>query len=64
MLFTYDDPLLHYSSMDLMLRVLDQNGISQACYIVQIYQTGLEPSIYRCKYDSLIFIFKGLCIAG
>ena len=26
------------------LRVLNQNGISQACYIVKIYHSGLEPS--------------------
>ena len=26
-------------------RVLDQSGISQACYIVEIYNSGLEPSI-------------------
>ena len=26
-------------------RVPDQNGISQACYIVEIYHSGLELSI-------------------
>ena len=33
----------HYVS-----RVLDQKGISQACYIVQVYYSGLEPSQYKC----------------
>ena len=28
-------------------RVLKQNGISQACYIVEIYHSGPEPSISR-----------------
>ena len=29
-------------------RVLDQNGVSQACHIVEIYYSGLEPSICMC----------------
>ena len=28
-------------------RVPDQNGISQACYIVEIYHSGPEPSKYK-----------------
>ena len=27
--------------------VPDQNGISQACYIIKIYHSGPEPSINR-----------------
>ena len=27
-------------------RVTDQNGVSQACYVVEIYHSGLEPSNY------------------
>ena len=30
----------------LISRVPDLNGISQACYIVEIYHSGLEPSIW------------------
>ena len=34
-------------------RVLDQNGIFQACYVVEIYHSSLEPSICgvkNCEY--------------
>ena len=27
-------------------RVPDQNGVSQGCYIVEIYHSGAEPLIY------------------
>ena len=33
-----------------MSRVLDQNGVSQACYIVEIYHSGMEPS---CNFHSV-----------
>ena len=32
-------------AMMTILRVLDQNSIPQACYIVKIYHSGPEPSI-------------------
>ena len=32
-------------SVTKILRVPDQNGISQACFIVEIYHSGPEPSI-------------------
>ena len=35
-----------YSSQSKVLRVPSQNSISQACNIVEIYQSGLEPSIW------------------
>ena len=34
--------------MSNMWRVLDKSGISQACYIVEISHSGLEPSM--CVY--------------
>ena len=37
-----------------MLRVPDQNGISQACRIVEIYHSGPEPSIYTEQLPSLV----------
>ena len=33
------------NSEDMILRVPDQNVISQACYVVAIYRSGPEPSI-------------------
>ena len=36
-------------SRPLLLRVPDQNGISQACYIVEIHHSGPEPSILRLQ---------------
>ena len=30
-------------------RVPDQNGVSQAGYIVEIYHSGRKPSIYKCN---------------
>ena len=30
-------------------RIPDQNGISKACYMVEIYHSGLEPSIRRIR---------------
>ena len=40
-------------------RVPDQSGISQACYIVEIYHSGLEPSIYQCIYRLNSFTDEG-----
>ena len=36
---------LRVESAETILRGLDQNGISQACYIVEIYHSAPEPSI-------------------
>ena len=36
-----------------IMRVSDQNGISQACYIVEIYHSGPEPSISFINYDGV-----------
>ena len=39
-------------------RVPDQNRISQACYIVEIYHSGLEPSTWKkgiCCSSSFVF---------
>ena len=42
-----------FSALDLWmtLRVPDQNGISQVCYIVEIYHSGPEPSIWACESE-------------
>ena len=36
-----------HADAEIMLRVPDQNGISQACYIVEIYRSGPEPLMYN-----------------
>ena len=46
MLYLYNDikgsgPECYTSTM--ISRVLDQNGISQECYLVEIYHSGPEP---------------------
>ena len=33
----------------------DQNGVSQACYIVEIYHSDLEPSL--CLYGFVVVVF-------
>ena len=38
-----------YHQWSIISRVPDQNGISQACYIVMIYHSGQEPSISSFK---------------
>ena len=47
-------------------RVLDQNGISQACCIIKIYHSGLEPSIFDHFLDPTIeivtFHLHGWCM--
>ena len=40
-------------------RVPDQNGVSLACYIVEIYLSGLETSVYFMQV-----IFKGENVAS
>ena len=37
-------------------RVPDQNGISQACCIVEIYHSGLEPSKYTLKCERVVYL--------
>ena len=32
---------------DLISRIPDQNGISQACYIIEVYHSGREPLINK-----------------
>ena len=41
-----------------ILRVPDQNSMSQACYIVKIYHSGPEPSIYRTKQRQNVLFLR------
>ena len=45
-------------------RVPDQNGVSQAGYIVEIHHSGREPSIFVCKCNFSFFIMAGLYPPG
>ena len=42
-------------------RVPDQNGVSQECYILEIYHSGLEPSIY-CPVCALPYVWTVRCV--
>ena len=41
-----------------ILRVTDQNGISQTCYIVKIHHSDPEPSIYFSPQKGILESFK------
>ena len=48
----------------LISRVPDQNGVSQARYIVEIYHSGWEPLIYTFDLYCFITLSEMLTLAG
>ena len=45
-------------------RVPDQNGVSQACYIVKIHHSGPEPAIWKPNFGDFQLIAKLLVCLG
>ena len=52
------------SRIRIISRVPDQNGISQACFIVEIYHSGPEPSICKAVQSEQKKMLHGTWLAG
>ena len=48
--------IMYENLLTFISRVLDQNGISKACYIVEIYHSSLKPSNSVFKPLTIIII--------